>query len=171
MRVGDLGGKDEVYDEEGDLILKPGEQLVQRSDGDNIDVWKGRHGLSSKTLVTRTEEKGTMFITDRRLVFIREPDPSLYYKSHSDPFSLPEGLAGSRYAADLKGLGLRIFAEIPYDEVISFRSHRKGKWIELRLEDEEGVPVRADINRLGKDDNKVRILEELLLQAGAKKLN
>lgn len=171
MKAGDLGGLHEIYDEAGNLIMKPGERLVRKSEGDNIDIWKGRHGLFSKTLVARTKEKGTIYITDRRLVFIRGPDPWLYLKTYSDPFSLPEGLTGSMYAGNLKKLGLKVFAEIPYNEVSSFRSHKNGKWMELRLENKDGIPIRADVNRLNKDDDKILLLEKILLKAGAKKLN
>lgn len=171
MRAGDLGGLNEIYDVDGALILNKGERLLLKSAEDNIDLWKGKHGLLSRTLVARTKEKGTLYLTDKRLVFIRTPDPWLYYKTYGTPLGLSEGIPGAMKARDLRKLGLRVFAEIPYREVIAFKSHKKGKWIELRLEDQDRVPVRADINRLGKDDGKISLLEEMLLKAGARKLD
>lgn len=170
MKAGDAEGLHAIYDESGGLILAREEHLVRKSEGDNIDIWKGKHGLFSKTLLPRTKEKGTLYVTNKRLVFIREPDPHLYYKTYSDPFSLPEGLAGSRYANSIRKLGLRIYAEISFDEVTSLKSHPKGKWIEIHLKDDDGIPIRADIYRLNNDDDKIPILEALLIEAGAEKV-
>lgn len=171
MRVGDLGGLNDIYDENGELVLNPGERILKMLEGDNIDIWKGRHALRAKVLIGSTKEKGTIYITDKRLVFIRTPDPWLYYKTYSTPFALAEGIAGGLYSRDLKKLGLKVFAEIPYREVKSFKSHKKGKWMELRLEDQEGIPIRVDLVRLNRNDDKILLLEELLNETGATKTN
>lgn len=112
-----------------------------------------------------------MFLTDKRLVFIRSPDPGLYFKTYSTPFALPEGISGAVYAKNLKKLGLRIFAEISYGEVKTFKSHRNGKWIRLWMEDNDGTPIQAYFERQNKHDNRVNLLEGLLLRAGATKIN
>lgn len=168
MRAGDLNGLHDVYDDNGVLIMKDGERLLRKIDGDNVDIWKGKHGILSKTLVPGTKEKGTLYITDQRLVFIRTPDPWLYYKTYSTPFALPEGISGAMKARDLKSMGLKVFAEIPLQDVKSFKSHKKGKWMRLWLEDPDGTPIQVYIERLNKKDDKVLILEETLVKAGAR---
>ncbi len=168
--MGDLGGLEEIYDEEGRLMLKEDEEILRKVDNDNINVWKGKHGLTGKTLLGYSKEKGTMYLTDRRLVFIRTPDPWLALKTHGTPLELAGGITGSLYAKDLKRLGLRHFVELYYSEVVTYKS-KKGKWAELRLDDTDGVPIRVDISRRGKHDDKIVLLEELLRKAGSRKLN
>ncbi len=171
MRIGDLEGLNEIYDAKGNPVLKPGEQILRRINGDNIYVWKGKRALSGKVLIGSTKEKGTLYLTDTRLIFIRTPDPALYLKTYGDPLSLSEGVSGSLKARDLKALGLKVFAELPYQEVRSFKSHRRGKWMELRLDDEQGIPIRMNLVRRKKDDDKILVLEEMLVKHGAGKLD
>ncbi len=170
MRVGDIGGLDDIYDNSGKLILKQGEQVLRKVENDNIDVYRGKFGLTARTLLGHTKEKGTLYLTDRRLVFIRNPDPWLAFQTYGTPFELATGLGKARYARDLKSLGLRSFVEISYSEVRSFRS-KKGKWAELRLEDSDGVLVRVDLDRCGKEDDKIALLNNLLKKAGARELS
>ncbi len=170
MRVGDLGGLGDIYDDSGELVLEEGERVLRKVENDDIHAWEGKHVLTGKILLGYSREKGTLYLTDRRLVFIRTPDAWLAFKTHGTPLELAAGVSNARRSRDLQKLGLRIFLELYYSEIRSFKS-KTGKWAELRLEDEDGIPIRVDISRHGESDDKIVLLEELLRKAGVRKLN
>jgi hypothetical protein len=170
MQVGDIAGRGTIYDEDGNLILRKDERILRKVENDDILVWKGKRVLTSKDLFHYSKEKGTMYLTTERLVFVRTPDPWLAFKSYSTPFELHVGVTDSLYAKGLKRLGLKSYVELYYREVKTFKS-KKGKSATLKLEDADGVPIHVAIDRLNKNDDKIIVLERLLLQAGAKKID
>ncbi|MFQ5910434.1 MAG: hypothetical protein ACE5IJ_06910 [Thermoplasmata archaeon] len=73
FRIGGEEGRGEVYDEKGNLILAPDEQTIMKEDQAFCEVReRGRLGfLGGRTVFLGGE--GELHVTNRRLVFIREP--------------------------------------------------------------------------------------------------
>lgn len=71
MRYGDLGGRGRVYDDRGEPILLKGEVVRGRA---ALRFGVYRTLLSSRPFILDFYE-GTVFLTDRRLIGIRKPDP------------------------------------------------------------------------------------------------
>ncbi|MEE9150556.1 MAG: hypothetical protein V3U20_01825, partial [Thermoplasmata archaeon] len=70
MKIGDVGGKGEIYNEEGEPILMKDESIRERFRGSCIN-WATRkrgkiHGIMN------FEGEGEFILTDKRLLFLRE---------------------------------------------------------------------------------------------------
>lgn len=169
MRVGNLSGLGSVYDQEGNPIFVEGEELVREVPNDNILVMKGKGRLRSKTLLDTTKEKGTIYLTDRRLIFLRKPDPALKFRTYGNPFALGAAYSEAAYARGLRKVGGMEYLEVYYTEVRSFKS-KKSKWTDLHVEGQDGIPVRVLLDRRDRRDDKLALLEELLLKAGASRI-
>lgn len=169
MRVGDIGGLGSIYDEAGNIILKDEEKVVLESPQDNLLVIKGKSRLFGKTLLDMTKERGTLYLTDRRIVFLRKPDPWLKLRTYGNAFGLGTAAAEAMKARDiLRHQGMQ-FLEVYYSEIKSFKS-KTAKWADLYLEDKDGVPIRIMLDRRNRKDDKFVLLEKLLLDAGTKKI-
>ncbi len=168
MKVGNLSGLGSVYDEKGNPILLEGEALIREVPEDNILVIEGKGRLRSKTLLNSTKEKGTVYLTDRRFIFLRKPDPKLKFRTYGNPFTLATAHSEAAYARDLLKAGGMEYLEIYYTEVKSFKT-KKSKYTDLHLESEAGTLVRVLLDRRDRGDDKLVIMEKMLIEAGAQK--
>ncbi len=170
MRAGDLSGLGSLYDENGNILLLMDEEVLRKIPNDNVMAIRGKGRLRGKTLLDITKEKGTMYLTNKRLVYLRHPDPWLKIRTYGTALGMGTAVSEAAKARDLKRLGGMQYLEVYYSEVKSFKS-KKGKWAELYLDDEDGVPIRVLLDRRGRQDDKILLLEELLTRAGAEKLS
>lgn len=170
MRVGNLSGLGAVYDTEGNPILQDGEEVLREVARDNLLVRKGKSRLFGDTLLDFTKEKGTLYLTNRRLIFLRTPDEWKKFRTYGHITSMDLAFSEASYARELKAKGGMEYVELPYTDVESFKA-KKGKWADLHLCDEDGVPLRVMLDRRDRKDDKIKVLEDLLLEAGAEKLN
>ena len=93
MRSGHVDGKDTVYDEKGRLKMQRDERLLREIRDDNLDVSEGSDVWSMNTLFDSTAEKGTLLVTDRRIVLLRRPDPLLAAKNDAYPLGMADAVA------------------------------------------------------------------------------
>ena len=120
MRYGDLGGRGRVYDESGDPILLKSE-VVKGNTVLRFGVY--RTLLASKPFILDFYE-GDVYLTDRRLIGIRKPDPKA------------AALARLSYTADLDVLdtadrmklilekgGFEYFS-VDFEEITKIRKYR-----------------------------------------------
>ncbi len=170
MRVGNIGGLGSVYDHNGNPILHENEDIVREISEDNILVLKGEGRLRSKTLLDTTKERGTLYLTDRRLIFLRRPDEWKKFYTYGNPFGMDVAFSEASYARELEKAGGMEYLELDYGEVKSFKS-KKAKWADLHLQDRDGIPIRVMLDRRDRKDDKLVLLEELLIRAGAQKLS
>lgn len=170
MRVGNLSGLGSVYGSDGSPILEDEERVVCEASGDNILVLRGEGRLRSETILDHTKEKGTLYLTNRRLIFLRTPDEWKKLYTYGNPLGTATAFSEASYAQELKDKGGMEYLELQYEEVKAFRG-KKGKWTNLYLQDSEGVKVEVLLARRDRKDDKLVVLEELLLKAGAEKLN
>jgi len=82
MRIGDVDGKGRIYDKEGILIPEEGETVYSVFPSIKINLSGNWSFISfGNSIFDGDWGNGTVFITDRRIVFIRRPDVNLI-KSH-----------------------------------------------------------------------------------------
>lgn len=81
MRIGDIDGKGKIYDDEGHLILEEGEILHSQISKTLITIGRGWSPFG-KILFDGSYGNGTIFLTDKRIVFIRRPDVKSIKTSH-----------------------------------------------------------------------------------------
>lgn len=67
--------------------------------------------------------KGTLYVTDKRLVFLLTPT---YYRAFQDcvPFTMPYGMKRMREARELKKRGWKEFVEIAVSEIKEVKAYR-----------------------------------------------
>lgn len=170
MRVGDIGGRGRIYDKDGRLILLQGEIILKEVHDDNLIAVKGKGRIFRKRLIGATKERGTTYLTNRRLVFIRKPDAWLRFKTYGTPLGMGTAAAEALKARDILKFEAMEFLEVYYSEVKSFKS-RGSKWADLFLMDDDGIPVRVMLDRRDRNDDKLLLLEQLLLEEGAKRVS
>jgi hypothetical protein len=113
MKIGDADGLNVIYDKNGELILHEGEIVIAVDR--NIEAWIDRgwgHFLKGFFPL----RKGTLYRTNRRLVFIAEPSPSDELTwSTGALYEIPAQMYHERH---LKQHGLKLYFEILYNELI-----------------------------------------------------
>lgn len=170
MRIGNLSGLGSVYDHDGNPILREGEEVHRTVTDDNVLVAKGKSRLHSETLLDITKEKGTLYVTENRLIFLRTPDEWKKFMTYGNIIGMDLAFSESSYARELKAKGGMEYLELHYNEVESFKT-KKTKSATLHLRDPDGDLIRVMLNRRDRKDDKLVVLEELLLKAGIEKLN
>lgn len=147
MRVGQLDGKGTVYkvasemDPGGDamnyaadLITEAGEQILSVHPNVFLHLTSGwgRTGgvvkLKGVSGITKEFDSaggvGCLFFTDRRIVFLRRPDPYEIKRVYYTPYGAPTAIADSfRALAILNSLGLE-FAEVRFEDIVRIRKRR-----------------------------------------------
>jgi len=127
MRFGDLGGKDRVYDGKGNPILLKDEVLRGNA---TLRFGVYRTLLSSKPFILDFYE-GTVYLTDRRIVGIRKPDPKkaalarLSYTADMDVLETADRMKMVR------GKGGFEYFSIDLDEIIKVRKYRLYSAVEV----------------------------------------
>ena len=161
MQIGHVEGKGAIYDEYGELVLRPGERLVIRIDDDNVHVSEGSGFWNMKTLFHRTAERGNLFITDKRLVLLRKPDPFLAAKYDAYPLGMADAVANAVRAMDLKRMHSWEFCQIDFAEVEGFRVKEHVAGV-LFLRSSPQVTRKALLYRKDKSDRKLYFLRDII---------
>ena len=142
MRYGDVAGKVVVYDESGAPVLTGGETIrghaVLR-----FMVYTGM--LDSKPFLLDLYE-GTVFITDRRLIGIRRPDPKKAALARLSYTADMDVLDTAKRAKDVLEQGGFEFFSVPFDEIIQVRRARLARAVDIIAEDKNtGKNVHINI--------------------------
>lgn len=132
-RYGDLGGKGRVYDDRGEPILLKGEAVKGRA---ALRFGVYRTLLSSRPFLLDFYE-GTVYLSDRRLLGIRRPDPkkaALARLSYTADMDVLETADRMQIVRD-KG-GFEYFS-LDLDEIIKVRKYRLYSAVEIIAPDQK----------------------------------
>ena len=161
MRSGHVDGKGVVYDDAGRLILFAGESLLREVRDDNLDVSEGSGLWNMRTLFGHTAEKGTLHITDCRIIFLLNPDPFLAAKYDAYPLGVPEAVAKAYRSKMIKSRKALEFCEIELDEVEGFWVKKRTYGV-LFLRTSSDLTRKAIMYQRGAADDKFQVLKSLL---------
>jgi len=161
MRVGNVDGSGDVYDAKGELILAPGETLLRHLREDNLDVSEGSTVRNMRTLFDSTAEKGRLYLTAKRLILIRTPDPILAAKQDAYALGMADAVADAYKAWDLRRKNAFEYCEIDLAEVEGFWVKKRTYGV-LFLKSEPDVTRKAIMYRRGEGDDKFVVLKDLL---------
>ena len=132
MRYGDLGGRGRVYDDTGKPILLKSEAVKGKAVL-RFGVYKSL--LSSKPFILDFYE-GTVYLTDRRIVGIRKPDPkaaALARLSYTADMDVLE--TADRMKLVLEKGGFEFFS-VGFDEIMKVRKYRLYGAVEILAPDQ-----------------------------------
>jgi len=161
MRTGHVDGAGTVYNENGEPILGKGERIIRSVANDRIDVSEGSSLWNMQTLFGHTAEKGTLHITDGRIIFLLNPDPFLAAKYDAYPLGVPEAVAKAFRARALKSRKALEFCEIELDEVEGFWVKKRTYGV-LFLRTSSDLTRKAIMYQRGAADDKFQVLKSLL---------
>jgi len=138
VKAGDLDGLARIYSEAGALITEPGEEILRAATGWDATVRSPWRRFLPKILFAGFggQASSKLFVTNKRIVLVREIDPWRELKGELTPLGLPTAAAKEARLKKLKSLGARQFCEIrPEDlRVVKRRSFdRPVSWVSLRL--------------------------------------
>ncbi len=165
VRSGDLDGLARIYSEAGGLITEAGEEILRAATGWDANVsspWRrflphivfsGFGGPASSKL----------FVTNKRIVLVRDIDPWRELKGELTPLGLPTAAAKEVRLKKLKSLGVRQYCEIHAQNlrVVKQRSFdRPRSWISLRLMGTDGKQYAITLWKTDGPDQETRTLIE-----------
>jgi hypothetical protein len=161
MRSGSVEGKGVVYDELGRPILQEHEHIVRSIPNDNLDVSEAVGFAGMRSIFDASAERGVLYITSRRVLYVREPNAVLAAKRNLYPVGMADALADAYKARVLERLDAREFCEIAYDEVEGFWVKRRTYGV-LFLKSPSRGTRKAIMYQRGSKDDKFVVLKELL---------
>ncbi|MFQ6107675.1 MAG: hypothetical protein ACE5QF_08865 [Thermoplasmata archaeon] len=140
FRIGGEEGKGEVYDENGSLITAPDEKIVYRKDRVFCEIrkrgWIGFLGGKIDFL----GGKGKLYVTNKRLVFIREPLRRIIVAPLTGGFppagAVPVPLTVKRKSKRIRRKKIKEFFQIELGEVCRVQKGLLGGY-RLSIEDDE----------------------------------
>ncbi len=160
VSFGELSGKDVVYDRDGRLILTSAETILLVSPEQNVYVECLEPKTKDSTIFQPTKEEGSLYITSRRLVFIRRPDPWRAAWRDLTPFGVGDAAAKALRAKDLRALGAFEYFEVSLTEITSFNVKR-GKYATI-IASGDHTKLRIEIDRKNRQDQKLVLLQQLV---------
>ncbi|MDY6964670.1 MAG: hypothetical protein SVM80_01695 [Halobacteriota archaeon] len=134
MKFGDVEGKEEMYDDSGNMLLQEGE-CISEVVNETCDGIFEKHSLGWR--IVFMDGPGCYFITDTRTVFLREP---LSYQGGEDElakrlYSFTDGQYWPDRADKAKSAGAKEFFEIMHDEIEKFKHGKQDSSIFVDSED------------------------------------
>ncbi len=156
--VGQLDGLNRIYDRDGQLIVQANEKILSRSTGESIFV-KQVLSDSSATVVERTKEPAWLYVTDRRIVFIRKPEPFEAARYSLNPLGLGDAVDKALKARQLRKAGAYEYVEVIYHNIRQFKV-RKRKYANLLVVDGTEI-YEIHLDQRSKTDNKLRLIWQL----------
>jgi len=132
MKYGDIAGKGKFYDDAGAPVLAKGERLRGR---DELRFGLYSSLLASKPFILDLYE-GTVYLTDRRLIGVRRPDPRkaalarLSYTADMDVLSTAD-----RMKQVLEQGGCEFFSA-GLDEIVRIRRSRLARAVDIIVSDQ-----------------------------------
>ena len=135
MKIVGLRGKGIAYDANGVPILSEGEHLLATIPDENTLVWPGwgKRWIGGKILFSDAPGTGTLYLTDRRIVFTRKPDPWSAGKGNMNPVGFAWGVDEMlRTRQIVKGGGFE-FLEIRFNDIAFYRRWHGHGWLLLRF--------------------------------------
>jgi len=140
IRAGDLDGLRSVYSESGAPILAPGEGLLRSRGACELAVMNSWRILGSKEIFSEMSppNQGNVFVTDLRLVFVREINIWKEVKPLMTPLGIPAGLARDSKLGAIKARGGRQYCEMLTSDLRLHRARHRKKSTDMYLEGSDG---------------------------------
>ena len=165
VRVGDLDGLARIYSEAGGLIPESGEEILKVTTGWDANVSSPWRRFLPKIMFPgfggRASSK--LFVTNKRIVLVRDIDPWRELKGELTPLGLPTAAAKEARLRKAKSLGARQYCEIrPRNlRVVKRRSvDRPRSWVSLRLIGTDGKQYAVTLWKTDGPDQDTRALLE-----------
>ena len=140
IRAGNLDGLGSVYSDSGGLMPADSERLLRSRGGCELAVFNSWRVLGTKAVFSAMPAPftGKLFVTDRRLVFIREIDVWKEVKPLMTPFGIPAGLARDSKLGAIKARGGRQYCEMLTSDLRLHRARHRKKSTDMYLEGSDG---------------------------------
>lgn len=143
LRLGHLDGKNSVYDTEGQLILDSDEVLLSKHIGVDLNVTKSWRTWFMNSVIETEAGSFSCFMTDKRMVFIRNPDPWKAGAYLMTPYGAAGGIADSYRAKWIAEAGGFEYYEVCLEDIKHFKAYRN--CVDLLIMSSEGVKHRATV--------------------------
>jgi hypothetical protein len=118
LKIGNCDGKKTVYDPKGNLILKKGERILYKKFTNWFFVYNQWRHFWVDILIDGNDGWGKLFITNKRIVFIRKPDQNSILWSRSVGMGLGSGKA-ILAAQILREFGYE-YCQIDWEDCVSY---------------------------------------------------
>src|SRR2546426_7197875 len=165
VKAGDLDGLARIYSQAGGLIPESGEELLRAATGWDATVRSPWRRFLPKILFAGFggQASSKLFVTNKRIVLVREIDPWRELKGELTPLGLPTAAAKEARLRKAKSLGARQYCEIrPRNlRVVKRRSlDRPRSWVSLRLIGTDGKQYAVTLWKTDGPDQDTRTLIE-----------
>src|SRR2546430_17149231 len=165
VRAGDLDGLRRTYSDTGELVTESDEQIVRVATNWDVNVRSPWRKFLPRSIFEGFDGKATskLFVTNRRIVFVRDIDPWRQLKGELTPLGIPTAAAKEVRLKRLKSLGARQYCEIrPLDLHVVKKSSfdRRQSWIDLRLVGTDGKQYAVTLWKTDGPDQETRALIE-----------
>ncbi len=143
VRAGSIKGRSSVYDSSGALILRPGESIVDIALGWDMTATSPWRRILTGVIFLGFNKKASsrLYITNQRLVLIRDIDPWREATPGMTPLGMPDAIAKKVELQKLGASGVKEFCEVTpgrLRRVRVRRSRKAGAWIGLMLIGDDG---------------------------------
>jgi hypothetical protein len=165
VRAGDLDGLRRIYSDVGGLMTESDEEIMRVAAGWEVNVRSPWRRFLPKNVFEgfRGKASSKLFVTDRRIVLLRDIDPWRELKGELTPLGIPTAAAKEVRLKQLKSRGVRQYCEIrPRDlRVVKKRSFdRPRSWVDLRLLGVDGQQYAITLWKTDGSDQETRVLIE-----------
>ncbi len=165
VRVGDLDGLARIYSEAGGLITEAGEEILRVTTGWDANVSSPWRRFLPKIMFSGFggHASSKLFVTNKRIVLVRDIDPWRELKGELTPLGLPTAAAKEVRLKKLRSLGARQYCEIRAQNlrVVKQKSlDRPRSWVSLRLIGTDGKQYAITLWKTDGPDQETRTLIE-----------
>ena len=146
MRVGSLDGKGVFYSDDGRPILKPGETLIRvvtDAYAQVIPGWGRILAGKGPVLIDGYAGKGTWYITNERMLFIRKPDSKNAKRWLMNPIEFADGVDEVLRVRHVNQAGGFDYCEVLWDDVRFYRRIRSHGRLHLMV---SGIKYHMHMN-------------------------
>ncbi len=165
VRAGDLDGLRRIYSDVGGLVTEPDEEIARVAAGWEVNVRSPWRRFLPKSIFEGFGGKASskLFVTNQRIVLVRDIDPWRELKGELTPLGIPTAAAKEVRLKQLKSRGARQYCEIrPRDlRVVKKRSFDQPRsWLDLRLLSVDGQQYAITLWKTDGPDAETRALVE-----------
>ena len=165
VRAGDLDGLRRIYSDTGGLVTESDEQIVRVAISWDVNVRSPWRKFLPRSIFEGFDSKATskLFVTNRRIVLVRDIDPWRQLKGELTPLGIPTAAAKEVRLKQLKSRGARQYCEFrPRGfRVVKKRSFdRPRSWLDLRVVGVDGRQYAITLWKTDGPDQETRLLIE-----------
>lgn len=165
VRAGDLDGLQRIYSDTGGLVTESDEEIVRVAASWDVNVRSPWRKFLPRSIFEGFDGKATskLFVTNRRIVLVRDIDSWRQLKGELTPLGIPTAAAKEVRLRQLKSRGARQYCEFrPLDfRVVKKRSFdRPRSWLDLRAVGVDGRQYAITLWKTDGPDQETRLLIE-----------